>query len=464
MNCFVTIIKKFSKNKLNKIIVNGALLQRISNAILICYIKKNVLSQYYEPYIGKYYKILYYDKVSDDLLNLDYNKVCYFNNVIFNKNINNIFDTNNAFISNKLFIYNHNNNYTTIEDTFTRKEKKYTKNTKLINFFIPELTKKYAVVTLLMLGDSYLPGILSLAYSIKQANPDFRNQIDLVCMVTPDITQQTIEDIEKYYDKVIKVDYIEIPYQNIRHSKLHIMKVYAKTFTKLHVFNLVQYDKVIMIDADMLVLQQEFFSLFSINPPAGVFIGCLSPYKSEYIMNVYNETYGKDLKHGHLIKKDCYDVNCYDLYKKHNIIKNAYLGVETSICLLKPNGDDFHKMKELLFNAKEFTYKSDTDLIANYFKYKWNFIDIKFLGRWIDPNENPNIIVLDLYGTEGKPWSIAEYTDYKDTNYWLDRYKEYYIESFKNTKHYLMHDLYKKLNGTINNTIKNDTDLFHFTS
>ena len=64
----------------------------------------------------------------------------------------------------------------------------------------------------------------------------FRNQyLTMIRLIMKNKSHLSINDIMKYYDKVIKVDYIEIPFENIRHSKLHIQKVYAKTFTKLHV-------------------------------------------------------------------------------------------------------------------------------------------------------------------------------------------------------------------------------------
>lgn len=446
MKCYVTIINNFSKSIINRVIMNGKLLNSITKDKIICYMKNNNLTDFYKKYIKKYYEIKYYDTFSTNLLRLNYDKVCYFNNILLNKNIINIFNTDNAYINKNLFVYSKDKNYNKIKDTFTNPIKKYKYNNNLVRFFIPKLTKSYAVVTLLMISDNYLPGILSLAKSIETANKDFRNSIDLICMVTPDISQQAIDDIMKYYDKVIKVDYIEIPFNNIRHSKPHIMKVYAKTFTKLHVFELTEYDKVIMIDCDMLILKPEFFSLFSLNTPAGVFIGCLQPYKTPELMNLYNTTYSKDLKHGHLIKNTLYDYDCYDLYKKYNITKNSYLGVETSICLLKPNKSHYEEMKKILFDSKEKTYKSDTDLIARYFQYKWHHIDIRFLGRWLNPDINKKAIVLDLYGTEGKPWAIL-YGEYKDSNYWLDRYKEYYKNDFENKcSHHLIHNLYNKLN------------------
>ena len=448
MNCFVTILNKITKSRLNKIIVNGELLRRLTKYDIICYMKNDILSQYYEKYIGKYYKILYVDEFNKSLLDLKYDNVCYFNNVLLNNNIINIFNHPNAYINKNLFIFNSKNKYITIEDTFTKQKKTYKKGTELVKFFIPKLNKKFAVVTLLMLGDNYLPGILSMAYSIQLVHPEFRKEIDLVCLVTPDISQEAINDIMKYYDKVIKIDYIQIPFKNIRHSKEHIQQSYSKSFTKLHVFNLIQYEKVIMIDADMLVIKPDFFSLFSLDTPAGCFFGCMYPFLDEKTKDVYNSTYVKDLKHGHLIEKKLYDINCYDFSKKYNIHQNKNMNVESSIFLIKPNIVDYNNLKKILFNSKKFAYGCESDLISKYYKYKWHHIDIIFLARRVDPNKNKDVVVLDFYGENGKPWSIAKYTDDKQFNYWLDKYKEYYKKNFKNNCHHkLIHDLYSKLNS-----------------
>lgn len=49
--------------------------------------------------------------------------MCYFNNVVLNNNIINIFNHPNAYINKNLFIFNSKNKYITIEDTFTKQKK-----------------------------------------------------------------------------------------------------------------------------------------------------------------------------------------------------------------------------------------------------------------------------------------------------------------------------------------------------
>jgi len=301
-----------------------------------------------------------------------------------------------------------------------------------------------------MMGDSYLPGILMVGKSIRNIDKGELKDIDLVCLVTPDISSDSRHDILKYYDKIIEIPYIEIPYQNIKHKNIEMQKIYSKTFTKLNCFNLIEYEKIILIDADMIVLKSEFFSLFDIPAPAGIFLGNLSGFKSN-IKALYNRVYGRYLTHGSLIPKSFYNITCDDIRKKYGYNGGcAYLGVETSICLLKPNIEDFEKLKSLILRAKPRTYKSDTDLISRYFEGKWRHIDLKYLGRWVYPPEEPDYIVLDLYGMEGKPWQIDKvknlYKEYKDIRYWVEQYLIEYKKSFeKNCKSKMLETLYNNL-------------------
>jgi len=48
MNCFVTILRKITKSRLNKIIVNGALLHRLTKDDIICYMKNTIRFLYFD--------------------------------------------------------------------------------------------------------------------------------------------------------------------------------------------------------------------------------------------------------------------------------------------------------------------------------------------------------------------------------------------------------------------------------
>ena len=125
--------------------------------------------------------------------------------------------------------------------------------------------KIYAYVTLIMLGDKYIPGAITLAYSIKRLD----SNADLIVLVLPDVSEKGINLSSTFYDKVIHVDPIYVP--NWRTKNQPNRKYLDYVFTKFHLFNLTQYKKIIMIDADALILKYPDH-LFTLNTPAGSFI------------------------------------------------------------------------------------------------------------------------------------------------------------------------------------------------
>jgi hypothetical protein len=211
--------------------------------------------------------------------------------------------------------------------------------------------KQYAVTTLLMINDDYLPGCITLAYSIECANKKLRKEIDLICMVTHDISYEAKQDLLQYYDKVIDIEYIEIGIENIKHSKEKIKYIYSKAFTKINCLKLTNYKKILQIDVDMIVIKETFFNLFNINTPASPFVGCLVFYKKD-IIKYYKKIYEKYLSNGLLIPKKLYDINCSKLYKKNNIDKMSYLGIESTIILLEPNIDDYNNIINMMKENK----------------------------------------------------------------------------------------------------------------
>ena len=289
--------------------------------------------------------------------------------------------------------------------------------------------KKYAIINLLMMGDSYLIGCLSLAQSIKQFKRS--RKIDLICMVTPDISNEAIQELNKYYDRVVPVDYIEVDKNKIKHFQEKVKEIYAKTFTKINCLKFTEYKKILMMDVDMLVINKSFFKIFKVNTPASPFIGCLVFYKPE-LLDIYKKIYS-ELKHGSLVPEKYYDIDCQELYKEYNIIKMAPIGIESTICLLEPSLKDFNELKSILQKSYK-SYKGDATLIAEYYKYKFHHIDMNYVGRWVNPENYPDIIAIDMYGFEGKPWQI-QYIDklikYDDAKYWMKKFVEFYETTFR---------------------------------
>jgi alpha-N-acetylglucosamine transferase len=110
---------------------------------------------------------------------------------------------------------------------------------------------KCAYVTLLT-SDSYLAGALVTLYSVKQTFSTF----PFLILVTPEtVSPETVNLVSLLFDKVVFVP----PFLSQQHEELKLLgrPELDVTFTKLHVWNpcLLPFDKIIFLDADVLVLQ-----------------------------------------------------------------------------------------------------------------------------------------------------------------------------------------------------------------
>lgn len=326
-----------------------------------------------------------------------------------------------------------------------------------INFF--KLHKnKYAIITLLFGGDSYLPGVLLLGSSIKKVMPkEIKKHITLCCMVTNDVSSEAQKVILKIYDRVINVDYLQISPNLIKHSNKDIQNIYSKTFTKLRIFEMLEYDKILFLDADMLILNKNIFSLFNLNTPAAIFMGKLSNNQSDRYFKNFKENgilfkqfekkycywNGKNL-HGNLIP--------YNKYENENT--NDGINIETSIFLIKPSINIIKQRDNFLnyITENKIKIKSDTGIISKMFKNNIYAIEPRFFSRWIDPKEHPELIVLDLYGRHGKPWDINKFQNFKgfkDIEYWWELFVLFYENNYKKFNNDMLNKLYEKIKNNI---------------
>ena len=138
-----------------------------------------------------------------------------------------------------------------------------------IRHFLITLTMACAYVTLVMKGDSYIPGALALAYSLRQTG----TKHDLVCMVTPDVTG--IDALSEVFDHVVKVDYLTYEtwhwQQPNKHAEAKYNSWMSVALTQFRCLGLVHYRKVFFLDADVLV-HRNMDCVFKMRSPAGTFV------------------------------------------------------------------------------------------------------------------------------------------------------------------------------------------------
>ena len=285
----------------------------------------------------------------------------------------------------------------------------------------------------------------------------YEKNITLCCMVTYDISKEAKDIILKIYDRIIEVDYLQIPPNLIRHNEPNTRNIYSKTFTKLRIFEMTEYDKILFLDADMLVLKKDIFSLFNLNTPAAVFLGKLNNnpkdrYFKEFTENgklfkQFQNKYcnwkgkGKEL-YGNLIPYDQYE----------NEKTNDGMNIETSVLLITPSVLITKQIANYLQNIikKNIKIRGDTEMISRMFKDKIYAIEPRFFGRWVNPENHPELVVLDLYGNQ-KPWDITsfdellKYSNVGDVSYWWKMYMKIYKNDYNKWNNKILDTLYEKI-------------------
>ncbi|KAI8388409.1 glycogenin 1, isoform CRA_c [Radiomyces spectabilis] len=122
-----------------------------------------------------------------------------------------------------------------------------------------------AYVTLLT-SDAYASGVLVLAHRLR----DLGSKKDIACLVTPQVSER----IRRYLETVVTVIAVDM----IRSYDEANLKILGRpeldvTFTKIHVWQLHQYTKIVFLDADTLPMRNvdELFERpdFSAAPDAG---------------------------------------------------------------------------------------------------------------------------------------------------------------------------------------------------
>ena len=126
----------------------------------------------------------------------------------------------------------------------------------------------HAFVTLVS-SDSYLPGALAQVAALS----DLHKNPFTVCLVTPEsLDVATIRSLRKAFNLVVGVEILE---QDNNHGLLLLGRPdLTAVLTKLHVFRLTQFSKIIFLDADVLPIRplDHLFSLpheFSAVPDVG---------------------------------------------------------------------------------------------------------------------------------------------------------------------------------------------------
>lgn len=263
------------------------------------------------------------------------------------------------------------------------------------------MVNKFAYVTLVMKGDNYTPGAIVLAESIRRSGSTY----DILCMCTPDVSDQAREHISTVA-RVVSVDYVRYdskPMLTKRQAELYASWM-SESYTKWRCLEFDEYDKILFVDADMLVTNN-IDHLFDLNAPAATFS---SPWAKEF-----HPTSSFDLKN--------YPTEHADRVPAHIILETiergwGYLAI-ASLVLLKPDRTHFREMCQMVELAQPFGLDTlstpDEESIVYFYanrKVDWTMIHQRYNAiihkiEWLRKSDNrvyvPSVI---HYFSSTKPW------------------------------------------------------------
>lgn len=254
--------------------------------------------------------------------------------------------------------------------------------------------QKYAYVSLLYGNTNYFLGALLLGYSLHKTKTGY----DKVLLVTNEVPKEQIDILAKYF-LIINVEPISCNMQYIKKER------FKDVFTKMQMFNLIQYDKIIMMDTDMLVLKN-MDHLFKLNPPAA---------SSSRIT----------LKHGQKINKDL-------------IIKNGKIvgRINAGLMLLKPDKETFNFICQDIMKTKDIDMKHEQDYLSVFYAGQWTYIFFLYnyeVGRSLK-NIKYKFKTSDIYNlhysSRYKPW------DFLDKDFYNNFKKELKLDRDRIIEHY----------------------------
>lgn len=297
----------------------------------------------------------------------------------------------------------------------------------------------YAYVTLLYPNKhriaTFLDGVILTGLGLKKQNVKHK----LICLVTPDISNDIKNIIKILYDEVITVPYIS-PFKNaeikiisdifspndfINENEFSDM---SKIFTKLNIFNskLLPYDKICFVDSDLIPIKK-FDELFDLNTPAGwlevVNDNGFNEYfrswdtwplihHNELIPPVFTDIYkppGASINAGLLVIKPNYELFNFFI-KQLQTPKHLWFGPTH----LHKGNIDIHR----IFN--EYYSFPEQDYLTQHFSGQWHMINALYCAFGNCPIKKAygihmagNRFIIDNKWVYGKTWQLQLTTKFE---------------------------------------------------
>jgi len=236
--------------------------------------------------------------------------------------------------------------------------------------------KNYAYVTLTS-NDLFVPGAVAAIKSIRMT----KTKYPICCMVSEEVSEDNLLKLEQAGAKVIVVPKIHSSTSGEDGDRFEIGKNWL-TFTKLNVFNMTEYDKIVYVDADCIVLQG-IDEMFDFNTPSGYLLAHTGELEAGVlVLEPSNETFEELM----LFKDEenwvNHDQTLLDWYFRKHTDKFNRLGNEYHFCHKLYHNEDPSLIRKKKVKIIEFNgykpwipdrWKDGEDFYYKIWKYAYDY-------------------------------------------------------------------------------------------
>lgn len=283
---------------------------------------------------------------------------------------------------------------------------------------------QFALVWLVMKGNRYLKGASISAYSARLT----KTSCSLVLMVTNDV--KVGDEQKRVFDEIVSVDYVTT--NNKAYMSQKQKKKYSKwmnvSCTKWECLKLVQYKKVIFVDADI-VIHKNIDHLFELNAPAARFYNYMIDGRLNKLK--HRVTINPVFMYNNLIKTKP---------KKYTKTNHTNYTLNGGFVILEPNMKMHNKMLELCKQKLIYDNVSSIDecvisFLYTIFNISWTNLDKMYNCEVWKDKDYKKASVLHYIGSD-LPWESDE-IKYEDVKLYKKYQKSYtnFVNSNINDKH-----------------------------